>query len=162
MKKGWYWPLLLGGLLASGVGANVYFMCRALGDPSFAVEPDYYAKAIAWDAHQAQTKENADLGWSVTLSVAAADRGTGRAQVVLTLADRAGNRLPGAIVGLTAFHNARAAEVVTANLSETAQHDYIAEMPVVRPGLWEFRVVAERGQETFTAILDQDVPGDAR
>ena len=162
MKKGWYWPLLLVGLLASGVGANMYFMARAIGDPSFAVEPDYYAKAVAWDAHQAQARENADLGWSVMLSVAEADRGTGRAQVVLTLADRSGRPVPGATVGLTAFHNARAADIVTSTLSETAEHEYVAEVPIVRPGLWEFRVVAARGLETFTATLDQDAPGDGR
>jgi nitrogen fixation protein FixH len=162
MKKGWYWPLLLVGLLASGVGANVYFMFRALGDPSFAVEPDYYAKAVAWDAHQAQARDNAELGWSLTLAVAAADRGTGRAHVVLKLADRVGRPVSGATVGLTAFHNARAADIVTATFSETAEHEYVADVPVVRPGLWEFRLVAERGPETFTAIVDQDAPGGLR
>ena len=162
MKKGWYWPLLLGGLLASGVGANVYFMCRAVSDPSFAVEPDYYAKAVAWDAHQAQAKENDDLGWKLALSVAEADKGTGRARVVATLADRDGLRVPGLSVGLTAFHNARAAETVTATLGETAEHDYAADVAVVRPGLWEFRVEAVRGTETFTAVVEKDAPGAVR
>jgi len=162
MKKGWYWPLLLAGLLASGVGANIYFMCRAVGDPSFAVEPDYYAKALAWDAHLAQARENAALGWSVALAVAPADRGTGRARVVATLADRDGRPLPGLTVGLTAFHNARAAEVVTATLAETAEHAYAADVAVSRPGLWEFRLTAARGMESFTAVVDQDAPGDLR
>jgi len=80
MKKGWYWPFFLVGLQASGVGANLYFMSRAISDPSFAVEPDYYAKAIAWDAHQAQARDNAELGWELKLDVAAADPGTGRAR----------------------------------------------------------------------------------
>jgi len=162
MKKGWYWPLLLAGLLASGVAANLYFMCRAVSDPSFAVEPDYYAKAVAWDAHQVQARENADLGWRLALTVAPADRGTGRARVVARLADREGHRVQGLTVGLTAFHNARAAEVLTATLSETAEHDYAAEVAVSRPGLWEFRVAATRGTETFTAIVDQDAPGGLR
>jgi nitrogen fixation protein FixH len=162
MKKGWHWPLLLGGLLASGVGANVYFMCRAVSDPSFAVEPDYYAKALAWDAHQAQAKANADLGWKLALSVAAADKGTGRARVVATLADRDGRRVPGLTVDLAAFHNARASDVATATLSETAVHDYAGDVAVVRPGLWEFRVEAVRGTETFTAVVEQDAPGAPR
>jgi nitrogen fixation protein FixH len=162
MKKGWHWPILLAGLLASGVAANVYFMVRAVSDPSFAVEPDNYAKAIAWDAHQAQAGENATLGWSVALAVAEPDRGTGRARVVATLADRDGRRVPGLTVGLTAFHNARASEIVTATLSETAEHAYVADVAVLRPGLWEFRVAATRGTETFTAIVDQDAPGSLR
>ena len=161
MKKGWYWPFLLGALLISGVGANIYFMCRALGDPSFAVEPDYYAKAVAWDAHQTQSRENATLGWTLRLSVAAPDPASGRAQVVAKLADRDGRPVPGLAVGIEAFHNARAADIIKASLLETAEHDYAARLPVVRAGLWEFRVAATRGAETFTAIVDQDAPGTA-
>jgi nitrogen fixation protein FixH len=162
MKKGWYWPLLLVGLLASGVVANLYFMGLAVSDPSFAVEPDYYAKALAWDAHLAQAKENAELGWTIALAVADADRATGRAHVVARLFDRDGRPLPGLTVGLTAFHNARASQVVAATLSETAEHAYAADVAVSRPGLWEFRVAATRGTETFTAVVDQDAPGVAR
>lgn len=162
MKKGWYWPFLLVGLLGSGVAANVYFLARAVGDPSFAVEPDYYAKALAWDAHQAQARENVTLGWSVTLEVTPTNLATGRARVVAKLTDRDGRLVSGAAVGLTAFHNARAAEVLTALLAETAEHDYAADVPIVRPGLWEFRVAATRGTETFTAVVDQDAPGALR
>jgi nitrogen fixation protein FixH len=162
MTKGWYWPFLLVALLASGVGANIYFMCRALGDPSFAVEPDYYAKAVAWDAHQAQASRNADLGWTLALNVAPADRGTGRARVVAHFADRDGRPLSGLAVGLEAFHNARAADIVQAQLAETAEHDYAAEVAITRPGLWEFRLRALRGTETFTAVLEQDAPGADR
>jgi len=162
MKRGWYWPFLLVGLLASGVAANLYFLARAVGDPSFAVEPDYYAKALAWDAHQAQERENVTLGWSVALEVTPADLATGRAHLVARLTDREGGFVTGAAVALTAFHNARAAKVLTASLTETAEHDYVAEMPIVRPGLWEFRVTARRGSETFTAVVDQDAPGALR
>jgi len=162
MKRGWYWPFLLGGLLAAGVAANLYFLARAVGDPSFAVEPDYYAKAIAWDAHQAQARVNVDLGWKLALTVAPADRGTGRARVVARLADRGGRAVPGLTVGLEAFHNARAADVLTATLAETEAHDYAADVAVVRPGIWEFRLVATRGAETFTAVVDLDAPGAPR
>jgi nitrogen fixation protein FixH len=162
MKKGWYWPFLLVGLLAAGVAANIYLLARAVGDPSFAVEPDYYAKAVAWDAHQAQARENADLGWSVVIDVSAADLGTGRARVVAKLTDREGRPVTGASVDLEAFHNARAADRLSATLAETAEHDYAADVPVVRPGLWEFRVAANRGAETFTAVVDQDAPGALR
>jgi nitrogen fixation protein FixH len=162
MKKGWYWPFLLVGLLAAGVGANIYLLARAVGDPSFAVEPDYYAKGVAWDAHQAQARENAALGWSVAVEVAPADLATGRARVVARLTDRDGRCVPGAAVGLEAFHNARAADVLKATLAETAEHDYAADVPIVRPGLWEFRVAATRGPETFTAVIDQDAPGALR
>jgi len=160
VKKGWHWPLLLAGLLVAGVAANVAFMCVAVSDPSFAVEPDYYAKALAWDAHLAQARENAELGWTVALEVAAADRATGRARVVAQLFDRDGRPLTGLTVGLTAFHNARASNIVTATLLEDAKHAYAADVAVLRPGLWEFRVTAARGDESFTAVVDRDAPGD--
>jgi nitrogen fixation protein FixH len=162
MKKGWYWPFLLVGLLASGVGANLYFMSRAVSDPSFAVEPDYYAKAIAWDAHQTQARDNAALGWTLALDVAAADPGTGRARVVASLLDRNGLPVRGLTVALEAFHNARASQVVKATLAETAEHAYAADVAVSRPGFWEFRVAAARGTEVFTAVVDQDAPGVLR
>jgi len=162
MTRGWYWPLLLAALLAAGVGVNLYFMARAVGDPSFAVEPDYYAKAVAWDAHQAQARVNADLGWQLALTVSAADRGTGRARVVAGLTDRDGRALSGLTVGLVAFHNARAANILEATLTETAAHEYAADLAVVRPGIWEFRIVATRGAATFTAVADLDAPGASR
>lgn len=162
MKKGWYWPFLLVGLLAAGVGLNLYFMSRAVSDPSFAVEPDYYAKAIAWDAHQAQARDNFELGWTLKLHVAAADKGTGRARLVASLLDRDGVPVPGLTVELEAFHNARASQVVNATLAETAEHVYAADVAVSRPGFWEFRVAAMRGTEVFTAIVNQDAPGVLR
>ena len=162
MKKGWYWPIVLVGLLASGVAANLYFMSRAPTDPSFAVEPDYYAKAVAWNAHQEQARDNAALGWTVALAVSEADPGTGRAHVVAALRDREGRPVSGLTVGLEAFHNARASQIVKAALLENADHVYAADVAVSRPGFWEFRVEATRGTEVFTAVVDQDAPGVLR
>ncbi len=162
MKKGWYWPPLLVGLLAAGVGLNLYFMSRAVSDPSFAVEPDYYAKAVAWDAHQAQARDNVELGWTFRIDVAAADPGTGRARVVADVLDRDGLPVRGLTVELEAFHNARASQVVRSELAETAEHAYAADVAVLRPGFWEFRVIAARGTEVFTAIVNQDAPGVLR
>ena len=162
MKKGWAWPLAIVGLLALCIGANGLLLVRAVGDPSFAVEPDYYAKAIAWDAHQRQARVNAELGWSVDVEVAPAELSTGRAQVTARLRDRAGRDVEGAVVTLEAFHNARAAAIVTAALEEATDHTYGAGAPIVRPGLWELRLTARRGADTFTAVIERDVPGWAR
>ena len=50
----------------------------------------------------------------------------------------------------------------TATLLEDAEHAYAADVAVLRPGLWEFRVTAARGDESFTAVVDRDAPGDLR
>jgi nitrogen fixation protein FixH len=162
VRRGWYWPLLLGGLLLAGVSANLYLLVRASGDPSFAVESDYYAKAVAWDAHQEQAAKNAALGWSAAIEVAPASLATGRARVVVRLVDREGRGVAGARVTLEAFHNARAGAVVHAAFEEDAEHAYVADAPIVRPGLWEFRIAAERGADRFTSVIDQDAPGVER
>ena len=44
----------------------------------------------------------------------------------------------------------------------TAEHGYAADVAVSRPGFWEFRVIAARGTERFTAIVNQDAPGVLR
>jgi len=162
MRKGWYWPLLLVALLAFGVAANLVLLVAAGGDPSFAVEPAYYAKAVDWDRHQAQARASAALGWQATLDVGPADRGSGLASVVARLADRDGAELAGVQVEIEAFHNARASQLVHAVLVEQAGPAYAARLPVVRAGLWEFRLTARRGADTFTAVLERDVPGWAR
>jgi len=152
VKRGAHWPFLLAGLLAAGVGANVYLLVRASTDPSFSVEPDYYAKAVAWDAHAAQLRKNADLGWTADLS-------TGAAGVVVRLSDREGRPVAGARVDLEAFPLARGNQVVNGSLLETADHGYRADLPIKRPGLWEFRLTAVRDADAFTAVVQQDVGG---
>jgi len=159
MRKGWQWPLALGALLLGGVLANVLLMVRAVDDPSFSVEPDYYEKGVAWDAHQAQAARNRDLGWKAAIDVGPAARDTRRAAVIVQLTDRDGRPVEGARLSVEAFHNARASQVVRGTLNEDARHAYAAALPVLRPGLWEFRVEARRGSDVFTSVVDQDAPG---
>jgi nitrogen fixation protein FixH len=152
VKRGAHWPFVLAGLLAAGVAANVYLLVRASTDPSFSVEPDYYAKAVAWDAHAEQLRKDADLGWKADLS-------TGAEGVVVRLSDRDGRPVAGARVDIEAFALARGNQVVRGSLIEAADHAYRAELPVRRPGLWEFRLTAVRDADTFTAVVQQDVGG---
>ena len=152
MKRGAHWPFLIVALLAGGVGANVYLLVRASSDPSFSVEPDYYAKAVAWDAHLEQARRNAALGWRAELS-------TGAGGVLVRVTDRDGRAVAGARVDLEAFPMARGNQVVRGTLLETGDHAYRADLPVTRPGLWEFRLAVVRRADTFTAVVSQDVAG---
>ena len=56
MRKPWFWPAMIVGLLLLAVGANVGLMIVASSDPSFAVEEDYYDKAVP-------TEKEAELLW---------------------------------------------------------------------------------------------------
>jgi len=150
VKRDWIWPAIVVGLLVLGVGANVLLMLYATGDPSFAVEPDYYAKALAWDDHMAQERRNADLGWTIALDLASGPASTGLVGVAATVTDRQGALIEDATVSIEAFSYARGNEKVTAVLP--------ADLPLPRKGLWEFRCTARRGEDVFTAVLREDVP----
>jgi nitrogen fixation protein FixH len=153
--KGWLWPVGIVALLAGGAGANVGLLVIASRDASFAVEPDYYRKAVNWDQTMAQEARNAELGWRVAAAIEPAGRGQARLRA--RVADRAGAPVTGARVTVEAFASARAAQIVNVALVPEGAGVYAAALPVGRPGLWELRVTVARGAQVFTRTLSQDV-----
>jgi len=156
-SRGWYWPVGLAALLVVSAAANIALVVITSRDASFAVEPDYYAKALAWDETMAQRARNEALGWALGLGVEPTGE-RGRMTVTARLTDSAGAPLLGAHVAIEARHNARASRVLTAVL-EPWDVGYGAAMPLARPGYWEFRVRVTRGPDVFTATLMRDVQG---
>ena len=155
-RRGWYWPMGLAALLAASAGANIALVVITSRDTSFAVEPNYYAKALAWDDTMARQARSDALGWSLGLRVDPADA-RGRMVATVGLADRAGAPIEGARVAVEAFHNARASRILSAALIPDGQ-GYAAVMPLDRAGLWEFRLRVTRGPEVFVTTLTRDVP----
>ena len=154
MRRGWYWPLIIIGLLVSGIAANLTMLMLASGDPAFSVEPDYYAKAVKWDEHMAQERRNAELGWVVELVPSPAE-------LTVRLTDREAHPVVGARMTVEAFPVARGNRIVSTDLAEDAEHRYAAAVALNRPGLWEFRLIARRGADTFTAVSVHNVSGNA-
>ncbi len=155
-KRGWIWPVMIVGLLVAGAGANLVFMLVAIGDPSSAVEPDYYNKSLHWDTVRAEEQHSEELGWSVSI---AAQKGSALgAEVVAVLHDRSGVPLEGAHVEVEAFHNARSGNRLNVTLTPASTAgEYRVAVPPLRPGLWEFRVRVLIGKELYTHTLQQDV-----
>ena len=120
----------------------------ATNNESYAVEPDYYAKAQAWDDRRAQDRTNAELGWRLDFAVEPAPAG---ADPILRveLADRDGSAVTGARVAVDAFANVRRDEVIEATLLPTAD-GYEVALPMHRNGRWEFRFEVKRDQDVFT------------
>jgi nitrogen fixation protein FixH len=150
-KKGWQWPWIVGGLMAVVVGANLILIYVATSDPSFAVEEDYYQKALDWDDKRAQDRTNAELGWMLELDVARERSADGSVVVAASLADRDGRPISDATIHLQAFHNARASHVFESDLTHDASGRYTTSLPMRRPGLWEFRLEARQAGRRFTA-----------
>jgi nitrogen fixation protein FixH len=144
-------------LLGVSLSANLALLVLAVDDPSFAVEPEYYEKAMAWDEKRAQDRRNEELGWSLELEVGHDPSPSGSRTVALLLLDDEGAAIEGATVRLETFHNARAGEIFESTLAPEGGGRYAAALPLRRPGLWEFRFVVESGGETFTKTLLRDV-----
>jgi nitrogen fixation protein FixH len=146
-----WWPIGITGVLAATVAANIWVMVVANGDPSFAIEPEYYRKALAWDTTLAESRHNAALGWRLTSAMGpiAPDGG-----VLLTarLTDSTGAGLAGAVVHVAALHVGRASDVHRVVLADSGDGTYVARLDARRPGQWELRFDATSGSERFTQV----------
>jgi nitrogen fixation protein FixH len=153
-EKVWPWvPVGLLGVMLTGLGVMASL---AIDDSGFALERNYYAKAVAYDAEIAQRAQNARLGWSLSVSGAPAQHGR-TSRIEARLSDASGV-LERARVRVEALRNASAGRVLEAELREVAPGKYEAELPLERGGLWELRFTATRETARFTKTERIDVP----
>lgn len=150
------WPYVPVALIATmllGLGTLARI---AVDDPHFALERDYYQKAVNWDRTRAEQRASESLGWTAELEVRAEH---GRVALTLTLLDAAGLPLRGANVEVEAFPNAFATEIASLRLEQSPDGRYRASLPRSHAGLWEFRFSARRAGESFVKTLRADVSG---
>jgi nitrogen fixation protein FixH len=157
IRKDRVWPAIVIGVLALDVAVGIAMMRVADDDPTYAIEPDYYHKAITWDSTVAQAERNRALGWTLAPTLGA--RGMGRpAALALQLRDRIGQPIDSAVVRVEAMPVAHANAVVEVTLPGAGQGSYGAPVTIAEPGLWEFRLMARRGEDRFTADFRLEVP----
>jgi nitrogen fixation protein FixH len=157
----WAWVPAL--LLVSLIGTQLGVVAAVLDDPTFSTEPDYYRKAVDWDAHMARARKSQALGWQARARVEPALGAAGaRSSLALTFTGPRGEPITGARVSAVAFHNAHAAQPLALELREALPGEYRAELGAARPGLWELRLTAARGAETFEMSSRTEVaaPGE--
>ncbi|HEY8945784.1 MAG TPA: FixH family protein [Polyangiaceae bacterium] len=150
-----FWAWLPAGLLATMLAGLAGMAVIASGDPSFALERDYYRKAADFDRELAQRAENARLAWFIDASAGAIDS-DGRSPLVVR-ARTATDPVDAKYVRVEALRNAGASRVLEATLDRLAPGEYRADLPLERGGLWEFRLTLERGTERFTHVARLDV-----
>lgn len=154
-----FWPGLVVALISislcfAGVTAFV-----AVSDPSFAVEPDYYDKALRWDEQREQSARNNQLGWRVEIEVSDSPDPLGRREVRLTALDPEGSPVSGASASVEMFHHSRSANRLGAALAESEPGVFVAALPIARDGIWEVRFEVRRGGEAFTGSAEVRVFG---
>lgn len=156
MKPGMGWPIGIVTILSATIVANIVVMRIANNDAAFSIEPDYYKKAVAFDSTMATERRSNALGWSATSTIVASDS-AGRPILTVTMMDAERKPLQGATVNVTALANARANNILSAALQETAPGRYQARLSAQFAGLWEVRIDAQRGTEHFVASTRTDV-----
>jgi len=157
MKRGARWPLAVTAILGLTVAANIWLIRTASGDPSFAIEENYYERGVHWDDELAQRAANRALGWKVVATMTQDATGNG-AVLHLVLTDSAVAPIEGASVVVRAMHVARARNPVQVTLASAGPGQYQARLSVERAGLWELRIDVHRGADRFTATERLDVP----
>jgi nitrogen fixation protein FixH len=151
------WPGIIIGLLAVQILLMLVMAYVATSDRTFAVEPDYYQKALNWNQLAAQDRLNQQLGWSAHINVGDAADLMKRRDVTCSLTSDTGQPLRDAEVELIAFPHARGGERLKLTLSEQQPGKYTALLPMKRTGLWEFRITATRQSAKFTRVIQQQI-----
>jgi nitrogen fixation protein FixH len=151
MKPGMAWPIGITTILATTIAANLWVMRIANNDPAFAIEPDYYRKAVQFDSTMADARRTLALGWGVSAALGAIDDGA-HATLTVTLRDSTAAPLRGAHVSAMARFNARANDSVSVVLRETSPGTYHGALLVAHAGEWEVRIDATRGAAHYTHV----------
>lgn len=152
--RGWQWPLLIVALLAIPVIAGGYLAYMATHDPTFAIESDYYRKAVAWDQTMAQEQANRQLGWQTVVTATPAGQNL---DVAVKLQDRTGAAISGAQVHVEGFFLARSKDLQAGDAGLQADGQYHVTLPLNHHGLHELRLRVMQGSQTFTATHRVDV-----
>jgi hypothetical protein len=141
-----------------GLGTLAYI---AINDPSFALEPNYYDKAVHWDQTQIEARQSNELGLKLELTAPLAFAADGRVKLQLSVKDRRDLSFSGAEVELEAFPNAYASQIQHICLHETEPGVYSGELSRGIRGLWELRVIVKQGALQYGEVLRRDVKAGA-
>ena len=146
------------GLLGFCLVTQLSFLYIASSDPSSVAEPDYYAKAIAWEDRQRQEARNRELGWVADAQLSELRNGARVLQIGLR--DAKGAPLADCRqVRVKVFHKARAGRAFSATLRSSATPGkYEATLPLRRAGVWEVRLEAWHSGSQFTLRRDVIAP----
>lgn len=158
MKSEMRWPIGIVVILATSVLGNLAFMRLANSDPSFAVEPDYYTRAVAFDTTMQETRLSNALGWTATASIDSVHENQGI--VRLKLHDQTNTPVVVDSVRVAAFFNGRANDVTRTMLTvdtSRGRGSYSARIPITHVGQWQLHIDARRGAEHFVTSMRTEV-----
>jgi nitrogen fixation protein FixH len=143
MKRGAGWPIAIAALLGTCVGANLWLLNVASSDPAFAVERDYYQRAVNFERELAGWRDLEESGWRILPAIDSV-RSNSSILVSLTL-QRRQYPVDGASVQLRAAHVAYARTPIVTAMRPAGEGRYQVWLRGLRRGLWDL---------TFEVSLD--------
>lgn len=148
------WPLFVVLLLTLGVLTTLASLVASRSDGGVQVVEDYYQKAVDWDkTHDAQAASDA-LGWSAALSLTPAGEGF---RLGWEIRDRAGQPVEDLSGTVQGFRPERAGARFEAPLEAIAPGAYVAHVPALEAGLWDFDLSARQGAHWFHTTMRREV-----
>ena len=158
------WPAIVVGMLVCHASAIVVAVTVAVrSQDRLGVTPDYYAKALAWDATRAELRRSAAMGWSLTLTPSIWVDGDGRREVVIGVADADGEPISGATVAVKGYHGVYTDKTVegVAMARPGGAGEYVARLAMEQAGPWRLTLRVSRGAgaggEVFLTEVEQAV-----
>jgi nitrogen fixation protein FixH len=157
------WAAVIVGLISMNVCIVAVTVVCATRDKSFAIEPDYYKKAVEWDRSALERDRGAALGWGVSVALTPARPGSTEPVVRVSLngPPSAGAPLDGAQVQVEAFAQARSGARLKFYAEGVGGGLYEGAADISRPGLWEVRLRVRRGPDSLSLVRTLVVPGSA-
>lgn len=157
-KKRSIWPWLVVSLLSGHTLLIVTAVTLAVRDPSFAVVPDYYDKAVDYDHYKADLQASAELGWTLTIKPGSIVDEHGQRLVTADVLDRDGQPLAGLDVQLSVIFLGGGQPQRSAVLQPTGQ-GYMAAIEMPHSGAYSYDLSAKREAQHFVQSGEIDVAG---
>ncbi|MDZ4755621.1 MAG: FixH family protein [Phycisphaerae bacterium] len=142
------WMFVPIALLAVSVTVATSTVWLAVAGRPLGEEPDYYAKAVAWDAHRAQHDANDRLRWTVSPEITASS--SGAPVLTLKITDKYGNLIDADAVGVEAIPVKRADRRCVPVMIRVEEGRFSGPLTARVAGQWEFRITVRGKQGTYT------------
>lgn len=157
MNEAALWKWFPVGLLGATLIFGVWRVTLVMNDPSFAADEQAYAHGQAWNAELARRTASDALHWTVTLTPPPVSE-ISDAEVLVRVGDANGQPVAGLTGQISAFHNARAADLRSADFIQAGEPGlYQATLRVDRAGLWQWEIGLSGQAGAWHGWLRQEV-----
>lgn len=154
LKSGKQWPMIVVGILGVSLTVCGITFYAAVSDASFALETDYYEKAVEWDETMEARRASAELGWMASCTISGADQHTGKRWLMVSIVGADGGPVELEEIRATAFHHARRGEEREVALRTIRPGVASGELGAGADGLWQVRLRVESAGDVFLDTQD--------